>query len=154
MLEIELENATVRWALKHRFLAPKVKFAEAGYPDRLFISPYGHTLFIEFKRPGNVAYPLQEYRLKQLNDRFVPALWVDTYVEAIRVLEACLEPDDLSAEGSEASVGTSVRRVIHGPWPRKDVDSSSGPEDPIPEGTNQTSPSGSSDPGDVPDLAG
>ena len=92
VLEKDIEIPVCNWAKKHGFLTPKVKFAEAGWPDRLFISPIGHTIFIEFKRPPFKPDRLQEYRLAQLRQRGIPAYWVDSIIEGINILKAAVEP--------------------------------------------------------------
>lgn len=51
--------------------------AAAGYPDDLFLFPNGVSLWVEFKRPGRTADPLQVMRMKQLMDMGHPALVVD-----------------------------------------------------------------------------
>lgn len=43
---------------------------EAGYPDRIFLIPNGHPLFIEFKRPGEKPTKRQQLiheRLRHAN---------------------------------------------------------------------------------------
>lgn len=124
-LEVDIEDKVVQWAQRHKFLTPKVKFVEVGYPDRLFISPYGHTIFIEFKKPGEVPKPIQEHRLNQLRSRGVPAVWCDSVHEAIGILKASLEtavgPPSLPNEGDQASVVAGVRRAIPRPGSGEDI---------------------------------
>lgn len=104
VLEKEIEGQVVAWAKKHGFLTPKVKFADSGYPDRLFISPYGHTIFIEFKRPGEHPDPIQNYRIAELHRRNIPACWTDSSLEGIRVLQAALEPSSIPGKSDKADV--------------------------------------------------
>jgi hypothetical protein len=112
VLEREIENVVVSWAKKHGFLTPKVKFAEAGYPDRLFISPKGHTIFIEFKVPGEQPDKLQYYRINELLKRGVPAYWSCDYRDAIGILEAALEPPLLPGESDPPDAEPSGGRLI------------------------------------------
>lgn len=131
-LEVEIEDRVVTWAQKNGFLTPKVKFAERGWPDRLFISPYGHTLFIEFKRPGTDPYkdePLQVYRIGQLHARGIPAAFCDDYFVAVRMLQACLEPEELPGASNQTSVKSSVRSALPRPRSGQDVNSPSNAED-------------------------
>jgi hypothetical protein len=114
MLEKDIESKVVAWAKKKNFLAIKVRFQDAGYPDRLFISPSGHTIFIEFKRPGEKPDPLQRYRIRTLQQRSIPAYWTDNYVEAVRILERALEPETVPAPSHKAPVVTGIRRAITG----------------------------------------
>src|SRR6267378_1323346 len=104
ILEREIEGKVVNWARRHGFLTPKVKFVEAGYPDRLFISPYGHTIFIEFKVPGGKPDLIQLHRIKELKDRRIPAFWVDSELGALTILKAALEPTSVPRESDPADV--------------------------------------------------
>lgn len=121
MLEKEIELPVVKWAQKHGFLTPKVKFQEAGWPDRLFISPHGHVIFIEFKRPGEKPDPLQDHRLAVLRSHGIPAFWVDDVNAGVHILQTALESQAVPAQSDKASVGASVRRLIPRPRPGKDV---------------------------------
>lgn len=132
-LEKDIEDVVVNWAKKNGFLAPKVKFAEAGWPDRLFISPIGHTIFIEFKRPGFKPDPLQEFRLDQLRKRGIPATWTDNTVEGINILKAAVEPARLPEEGDSVVAFPSRSGSILRPGTGEDVNLSSRIEDPINE---------------------
>lgn len=133
-LEVDIEDKVVAWAKKHKFLTPKVKFVEAGYPDRLFISPYGHTIFIEFKKPGEEPTPIQAHRLTELTKRGVPATWCDNVIEAIRILEASLETavgaPSVSEEGNTASIKSGVSGALSGSRPGEDLNCPSRIQDP------------------------
>src|SRR4051812_26232686 len=112
MTETQIENSFVLWAIDKDFLAPKVKFAEKGWPDRLFLSPFGHTIFIEFKRLGGVPDELQEYRINELKRRGIPAFCCDSVFSAIRLLQAALEPTRLpEASNQVASISGVVRSL-------------------------------------------
>lgn len=130
VLEKDIEGAVVRWALKNRFLAPKVSFVEAGWPDRLFISPHGHTIFIEFKRPGGTTDSLQRYRIMQITSRGVPAFWVDSIVGGIRILQAALEPETVPDKSNQAAAVSVFGRAILGSGLGQDVDGPSYDKDP------------------------
>lgn len=126
ILEVDIEDKVVKWAQKRKFLTPKVKFVETGYPDRLFISPVGHTIFIEFKRPGKVPDPIQNHRLEELRKRGVPAVWCDSVHEAIGILNAALETvletSPVPDQSDQASIGSGVSRALSRPGPREDLD--------------------------------
>lgn len=119
MLEKDIEDVVVKWAIKNGFLAPKVKFVEAGWPDRLFLG-YGASIFIEFKRPGERPDPLQEYRIAEIRKHGIPAFWCDNTVEAIDLLKAAMDPPRLSKPGYPPDVEPVSCRVIPGPWTGKD----------------------------------
>lgn len=124
-LEVNIEDKVVVWAKRHKFLTPKVKFVEAGYPDRLFISPSGHTIFMEFKRPGEVPSAIQEHRINELQKRGIPATWCDSVHEGIGILKVALETilgaPSLSEEGDSPAVVTGVSRALFGSGPREDL---------------------------------
>ena len=63
ILESSIERKVCKWAEDERGIRNiKVKAdGKRGYPDRLFFIPGGKPLFIEFKKPGEVAGPLQKY---------------------------------------------------------------------------------------------
>jgi hypothetical protein len=136
-LEKDIEDVVVLWAKKHGFLAPKVKFAEAGWPDRLFISPLGHTIFIEFKRPGERPDALQEYRLEHLRKRSIPSYWTDNTIEGINILKAAVEPARLPDASNTVTPFPSRSGSVLGSGAGQDVNRPSGPEDLVGEGTDQ-----------------
>lgn len=133
VLEKDIEGTVVSWAKKHNFLAIKVRFQEAGYPDRLFISPQGHTIFIEFKRPGEKPDPLQLYRIRTLQARNIPAYVCDSSVHAISILKAAVEPEVIPEASSKAPVVASIRRAISGSGSRENLNSPRGIKDLTPE---------------------
>lgn len=51
--------------------------ATTGYPDDLFLFPNGVSLWVEFKRPGKEAKPIQAFRIKELMDMGHPAVVID-----------------------------------------------------------------------------
>lgn len=122
LLEKDIEERVVRWAKERGFLTPKVRFIEIGYPDRLFISPYGHTIFIEFKRPGEKPDPIQNLRIKQLTNRSIPAYWVDSYEQAIFILKAAVDSKGLPDPSDQTPVVSSIRRAISRSRAGQDVD--------------------------------
>lgn len=140
-LEVSIEDEVVKWAKKNKFLTPKVRFTEAGYPDRLFVSPYGHTIFIEFKKPGEEPSPLQYHRLSELTKRGVPATWCDNVLEAIGILKSSLETAvdaaSVPEESDPTTVVTGIRRAISRPRTGEDVNGPGSVQDPEGERTEQ-----------------
>lgn len=74
VLEKKIEAAVVAYAKKKGFLCRKMNgLGFRSWPDRLFISPHGEYLWIEFKRPGESLTPLQAAFHMQLQER---GIWV------------------------------------------------------------------------------
>lgn len=149
ILESEIEQNVVKWARKKGFLTPKVRFAENGWPDRLFISPKGHTIFIEMKRPGEVPDPLQEYRMVELRKRGIPAFWCDTYLEALNILLAALEPETVSEASRKAIAVASVSRLVSGSRSGKNINCPGIVKNPLRERDDPEGPNYSAD---IPDV--
>jgi len=154
LLEKDIEIPVCNWAKKHGFLTPKVKFAEAGWPDRLFISPIGHTIFIEFKRPPFKPDRLQEYRLAQLRQRGIPAYWVDSIIEGINILKAAVEPARLPEPGDSVVAFPSRSGSVLGSGTGQDEHMPSGREVTIEEMFGQKNPDRGPAPSNVLRLAG
>lgn len=129
MSEKQIEDKVVEWAVKQGFLAPKVKFHEKGWPDRMFVSPYGATIFIEFKRLGGVPDDLQAHRLRELQRRGIPVACCDSVFSALRVLQAALEPPSLPETSDPVAIITRGGRPVPGSRFRQDVDSLGNTED-------------------------
>jgi hypothetical protein len=123
VLERDIEWEVSRWAIKHGFLAPKVKFVENGWSDRLFIGPRGGLVFIEFKRPGQEPTRLQYFRGECLQNRGIMWEWFDNAAGAIDFLKAILDATSIPGAGSEAPSEPRVGGIILRPRFGKDVDS-------------------------------
>lgn len=84
-LESAVERAAVDFANLMGVESLKLTLqGNRGWPDRLFMKD-GHFLFIEFKRPGEVTRPLQNYRIKWLVDNGFNVAVCDT-IEQSKVL--------------------------------------------------------------------
>lgn len=55
--------------------------ANAGMPDRLVLWPEGKVNFVELKRPGGKARPLQVVQMERLEDMGFTALVISTREE-------------------------------------------------------------------------
>lgn len=87
MIEAQVEKPVVRWAKKNSIWAWKCTVPGwSGFPDRLFVFENGSLVFIEFKRPGKVATPLQELCIAKLRARGFTVHVVDDKDEGIRIL--------------------------------------------------------------------
>ena len=89
VLEKEIEQAVVKYAEKNGFVVLKLNNPwSKGWPDRLFISPTGSHVYIEFKRPGGNLRKLQQKRIDQLVQNGC-TVWVsDNKEESIEILES------------------------------------------------------------------
>jgi len=154
VLEKDIEGRVVKWAQKYKFLVVKVRFHDVGYPDRLFISPKGHTIFIEFKRPGEKPEPIQDFRIRMLRARGIPAYWANNFLTAVAILKAALDPETVPAPGDQAPSISSIGGAIPRPRPREDIDGPRYPQDSEDEGSLHTRVDRVSNSTDVPDMAG
>ncbi len=62
-----------------KFVSPN----QRGVPDRVFITPGGACLWLEFKAPGQKPDPLQLRMIQKLREQNVPACWVDNEDDAM-----------------------------------------------------------------------
>ncbi len=87
MLENEIENYAVNLSKELGYLVFKLKFiGYTGSPDRLYISPNGVILFIEFKAPGKKAKKRQGF-VHQLLKQWKQKVYVlDSKEKAKKVL--------------------------------------------------------------------
>ena len=76
--ERDVEGKVCKYARDHGFLTPKLNIVgERGWPDRIFISPTGEHIYVEFKAPGKKLEKIQEYREDILMDRGILVLTID-----------------------------------------------------------------------------
>lgn len=87
--ETAIEDRVTDWAEANDWIVEKVKFANAGYPDRIYFG-YGMAVLIEYKRPKKKPDKLQEYRLRELAKRGIKCTWVNTSSAGIAFLKACM----------------------------------------------------------------
>ena len=93
MRESSLERRIKRYAESKgcffwKFVAPGTK----GVPDRIIITKEGEIAFLEIKAPGEKPKAIQEYRMLQLRDRKVGALWTDNYALAVAFIDGLCNP--------------------------------------------------------------
>jgi hypothetical protein len=65
--ESALEQWCVKWARSRGIVVAKLTEL-SGVPDRIFFTPKGRPLIVEFKKRNEKPDPLQEYYLKKLLD--------------------------------------------------------------------------------------
>lgn len=93
MKESTTEQSVCRFARERGILAWKLTSpGNRGVPDRMFLGGKGRVVFIEFKRPGKAATPLQAKRGRELMERGFAWHCVDSVDEGVRILkmEYCL----------------------------------------------------------------
>lgn len=89
VLESRIQAKTVAYAKKLGYLVLRLNYG--GWPDRLFVTPNGGHVYVEFKRPGSYASPLQRVRHEELRRRGCEVHLVSTYEQGVEVLNAHLE---------------------------------------------------------------
>ncbi len=116
--EVDIERAVCLYArtqgyLTYKFTSP----ARRSVPDRLFITPDGLTLFIEFKRPGNQLTKQQAAECHRLAEQGCNVYVCHTIEQGRRVVDAFLDPEhiieELKSAGQELSAHLS--RAGHSP---------------------------------------
>lgn len=88
MLEKQIEAKVCNYAksknwLVYKFTSP----ARAAVPDRLFISPAGKCVFIEFKREGEKPTPPQAREHARLRDQHVSVFVVDNVQDGKAIVD-------------------------------------------------------------------
>ena len=88
MAELDIELAVVKHAKKKGFIVLKLNNPwSKGWPDRLFISPEGNHIYIEFKVPGKKPRPLQASRMRDLDAHGCVTFAVDNVKQGIHILD-------------------------------------------------------------------
>ena len=84
ILESTIQTKIIKWLKSEGYFVTKLMGTSTnGIPDVLAIKD-GRTLFVEVKRPGREADPIQAYRIKELNDYGVLA-FVAHSVEEVKI---------------------------------------------------------------------
>jgi len=88
LLETDTETKAVQYAEKIGYITFKVSpLSQRGWPDRVFIDPRGHHIYIEIKRGGKKPRKLQRHRIQQLEERGVEVHWSDSLPVIIHILD-------------------------------------------------------------------
>jgi hypothetical protein len=119
MLEVNIESAANKHLKNEGWLCLKVKFYEAGWPDRLYIHLSGLHVWIEYKRNETQTkpYPRQEARLRELAARGVWATWTDNPNDAIWYCRTALVAKGVPSGRYQNAIGTRSSSFVPGPWP-------------------------------------
>lgn len=83
--ESTLEQWAVRWARARNIITAKLKNC-TGVPDRIFFTPGGKPLVVEFKRKGKKPHKLQPLYLAKLKADGYRAVSVDTQAAVVELL--------------------------------------------------------------------
>jgi len=125
--ERQIENRIVKYAKDQGWLVIKLNPTwHKGLPDRMFLLPGGKIVFLELKKPGGRASPLQKYFIAWMKDLGHSAHVVDNYDEAVRILDASRIPATGDKDDARARGGGTVSRS--GTW--EDLDLPRGVESP------------------------
>lgn len=88
MLEKQIEQKVCDYAkskgwLVYKFTSPN----RAAVPDRIFISPMGKVVFIEFKREGQKPTPAQAREHDRLREQRVSVFVVDNVIDGKTIVD-------------------------------------------------------------------
>lgn len=121
MLEKDDEEKYVSWCKGENLICEKVKFVQAGYPDRITVLPIsGKPLWIEFKRENKEPELIQLYRIAELRKSGGFAGWTDDSRIAIYATKALLDATRVSAP-SHKIIAIAIRwGLVFGPGSWKD----------------------------------
>lgn len=90
MLEKTIEAKIVKYAKEQGFLSYKFSSPNnRGVPDRIFISPQGRVIFIEFKSPGKKLTKLQYQVRLTLEDNNCDVRLVDNVEYGMLIIQQC-----------------------------------------------------------------
>lgn len=92
VLEKDVEGKASDYAESIGYISLKVRVTgQRGWPDHVFINPYGHHVWIEFKKDKKKPTKLQDHRLKTLREQGAEAHWTDNYARAKGILDAAVD---------------------------------------------------------------
>ena len=124
MLEKDIEGAANKILKQEGWKCLKVKFHEAGYPDRLYIHLSGVLVWIEWKRNETQTkpYPLQVVRLRELTERHMNVTWTDNSNDGVWFCRNALVAKGVPSGRYQNATGTRRNRFVPGPWPWESED--------------------------------
>ncbi len=125
-----------KWCKIHNWWTQKVRFAQKGYPDRIYIHRVLRIrCWIEWKRIGEEPYPLQYERIAELRSLGENVTWTDNFNDAVHYLET-LESEALSAPRDKNAPQSGGSGTLSRSWPRENDYSPRGNKDIDSEGSN------------------
>lgn len=96
ILERDIERTVSKYALDHKFLSYKfVSPNNKGVPDRVFVSPQGQIIFIEFKQKGKYLTKLQYFIFNKLSERGCKVYMVRDVLEGIAIIDKYLNKESI-----------------------------------------------------------
>jgi hypothetical protein len=104
-VERDFCNKIRDWAGRHHVEMEVIKLnlrGRRGWPDRIILWQGGHTMFIEFKREGEEARPLQEYIHGILREMGFTVEIYDDAESAINDVKARVGATALADKGNDA----------------------------------------------------
>jgi hypothetical protein len=84
--ESALESKAVKYARSRGVVVAKLTQLD-GVPDRIFFTPGGRPLIIEFKARGEKPGELQQWYLQKLKEDGYRAVFVDTWEKFLVLME-------------------------------------------------------------------
>lgn len=88
MLERNIERIVTKYALNQGFLSYKFTSPNnRGVPDRIFISPKGQIIFVEFKQKGKWLTRLQNFIFNKLETRGCKIYVANDVLEGMAILD-------------------------------------------------------------------
>lgn len=115
ILEKEIEDWAVLYSETLNYMQFKLNaIGSMGKPDRLFISPQGTHIFVEFKRKGEPLRALQRYWAIQMTIRRCLVYRCDDKEHAKRILQNHLDPAAVPIEGVVHYDATRKRWTLSG----------------------------------------
>jgi hypothetical protein len=98
VLESSTEGNASTYAESIGYISLKVRVTgQRGWPDHVFINPYGYHVWIEFKKDKKKPTKLQDHRLKTLTEQGTEAHWTDNLTRAKEILDAAVDTTRLPA---------------------------------------------------------
>ena len=97
MLEREIEAAVCAYAKSRGFLTYKFSSPNhIGVPDRMFLAPYQQAFWIEFKREGGTATPVQERECLKIRNCGFEVYLIDNVEDGKEVIDNHFEMAEMS----------------------------------------------------------
>ena len=105
MLEKDIEKKVCDYAKQVGFLVYKFSSPNhVGVPDRMFVGPYQHVFWIEFKAKGKQPTPVQEREARKLSDCGFEVFLVDDVEYGKEIVHEQYEISKIKTQGFIAAM--------------------------------------------------